>query len=42
LPTAVRISPIGEQADSHIFYPEGALGRDNYSMFGGYGEVEPV
>jgi len=33
LATAVRISPIAEEANSHIFYPGAVLGRANYSMF---------
>jgi hypothetical protein len=32
LPTAVRIPPIGQQANSHIFYPDSNLGKDNYSI----------
>jgi len=36
LPTAVRIPPIGQQANSHSIYSDGNLGKDNYSMFAGF------
>ena len=36
LPAAVRIPPIGQQANSHVFYSDGASGTDNYSMFAGF------
>ena len=42
LPAAVRIPPIGQQANSHMFYLDGALETDNYSMFAGSLEVDFV
>lgn len=33
LPAAVGISPISQEANSHGFYPDGNLEKDNYSMF---------
>jgi hypothetical protein len=42
LPTAVRIPPVGQQANSHVFYLNGALGTDNYTMFAGSADVDFV